>query len=112
MRVTLKICLFITINVALTASVLATSSLVLHGDITDSEGAVIRGAHVLLQADKAGGLGAANTDLITTSDAMGRFEAGVGSGFFYDVCVMADAFIPQCRKVLLREQAISANIFV
>jgi hypothetical protein len=99
MRETLA-CRIVAVFLAFTASALAASSSVLRGDVKDSEGAVIRGALILLRADKAGGFGKTNTDQTLTSDAMGRFEAGLGDGF-YDVCVMADAFAPQCRKVLV-----------
>src|SRR5260370_1503508 len=101
MRERLKSYLFVTVAVAFTASALAAPSSVLHGDVKDSEGAVSRGAHILLRADKAGGFGKANTDQMLTTDALGRFEAGVGAGF-YDVCAMADAFTPQCRKVFIQ----------
>ena len=34
------------------------------------------------------------------SDAAGRFEVRLEPGF-YDVCVMATAFAPECKKVLV-----------
>jgi Carboxypeptidase regulatory-like domain len=97
----LKIYLVIVINVALTVSALAEPNLALRGEVKDTLGATISGAHVLLRADKAGGFGKGNVDQNLTTDANGKFEAKVGAGF-YDLCIMADAFTPQCRKVFIQ----------
>ncbi len=73
----------------------------LRGDVKDTLGATIKGAHILLRVDRAGGFGVRNTDQNLVSDDAGRFETPVGPGF-YDVCVMADAFTPQCRKIFVK----------
>ena len=73
----------------------------------DSEGAVIGGAHLLFHPDHSFNPDPAlygkpdnRSDMTREADAMGRFNVQLESGF-YDVCVMATAFTPECKKVLI-----------
>jgi hypothetical protein len=78
----------------------------IRGQITDSEGAVIAGAHLLIHPDGSGRIPAAkSTDVQLETDRMGRFGVQLEPGF-YDVCVMANAFTPQCRKVLVTNDGV------
>lgn len=71
------------------------------GQVLDSEGAVIKGAHLLFHPDASGqARPGIRQDVMKESDASGRFEVQLEPGF-YDVCVMATAFTPECRKVLV-----------
>ena len=64
-------------------------------------GAVIKGAHLLFHPDPSGqSKPAIRSDVMRETDAAGRFDVQLEPGF-YDVCVMATAFTPQCRKVLV-----------
>ncbi len=83
----------------------------LKGRVTDSEGAAIQGAHLLFHLDPSGktksGL---EVDVMRDTDAQGAFNVQLEPGF-YDVCVMATAFTPQCTKVLLSSQGIAHQDF-
>lgn len=76
------------------------------GQITDSEGAVIENARVLIHWDPAG----SNTtptirlqeDVIVRTDRLGKYSADVPAGF-YDVFVSAVAFSPVAKKVRIKE---------
>jgi hypothetical protein len=72
----------------------------LEGVVIDSEGAFISRAHVVIHADRSGNNATQvrRDDFVLETDKHGRFGATVLPGF-YDLCVMADAFSPQCRKV-------------
>jgi hypothetical protein len=76
----------------------------LRGTLVDSEGSPIRMAYIVIHDD---GSGRATTetraDVTLRSDNRGRFSAELEPGF-YDVCVMAQAFTPVCRKLLLRDK--------
>ena len=86
---------------------LASDTTVLKGTITDSEGAAIRGARVLVHWDQSGarvGLKSnvgLQQDLILETNAKGEFRAELHPGF-YDVFVTANAFSPQCRKIRIK----------
>lgn len=69
------------------------------GSVRDNLGAVIGGAHVVMHADAVGRV-TQPPDVTLRSDPSGRFQANASPGF-YDVCVLADAFDPECRKVLV-----------
>ena len=79
----------------------------LKGTVTDSEGAAIFNAMVLIHSDPLGsrvGLSSnagLKTDIVLHTDAHGRFEAALTSGF-YDVFVSATAFSPACRKIRVK----------
>jgi hypothetical protein len=78
------------------------------GQITDSEGAVIAKARVLVHLDPVGStvgltdnIGAAQ-DISVVTDDSGRYSASVPSGF-YDVFVTATGFTPTAAKVRVRQ---------
>src|SRR5579871_3264418 len=79
----------------------------LSGRITDTEGAVIANAHVVIHWDASGStyvkdnLGT-KQDVVLSTDHDGSFSAEIPPGF-YDVFVSAAAFSPYCEKVRVRE---------
>jgi len=78
----------------------------LTGQVTDSEGAVIANARVLLHWDSSGsavGHLGFKQDAIVVTDASGHYSANVPAGF-YDVFVSAPAFTPIAAKVIVKEQ--------
>lgn len=80
------------------------SSGTVKGQITDSEGAAIKGAHLLFHLDPSGRTKPAmSADIVRETDATGHFDLQLEPGF-YDVCVMATAFTPECRKILLTKE--------
>ena len=81
----------------------ATQPLTLNGTVIDTNGAVIAGAHIILRTDFAGGWSKQNFDANVTTDKAGNFALNVGPGF-YDLCAMADAFTPQCRKIFIKDR--------
>jgi hypothetical protein len=78
------------------------------GRVTDSEGAVIAKARVLVHWDSSGskvGLTAnvgTTKDVSVLTDANGDYSAGVPAGF-YDVFVTAGMFTPAAVKVIVRQ---------
>jgi hypothetical protein len=92
--------LSIAIAICLLTPVFANASAPPHlsGIVVDEVGAVISNAYVLVRPDTAGTMGMSRKKLELISDRSGRFEGKVDPGF-YDVCVMSNVFIPQCRKV-------------
>src|SRR5215475_8798307 len=74
------------------------------GTVTDSSGAAISGAMVLVHWDSAGSTVGLTTnigikkDLIIKTDEKGSFTADLPWGF-YDVFFSAMAFTPTCRKI-------------
>ena len=78
------------------------------GQITDSEGAVIANARVLVHWDSSGSaVGLTDNigtkqDVITATDASGHYSANVPAGF-YDVFVSAPAFTPIAAKVIVKQ---------
>ena len=81
---------------------------VISGKITDSEGAVIAKARVLVHWDSSGStVGLRDNigikqDVIVLTDPGGQFSASVPAGF-YDVFVSAMAFTPAATKVRVKE---------
>lgn len=70
------------------------------GKITDSEGAAIKGAHLLFHLDPSGRTKPAmSADIVRETDTTGHFDVQLEPGF-YDMCVMATAFTPECGKIL------------
>ena len=83
----------------------------LTGQVTDSEGAVIANARVLLHWDSSGsavGHLGFKQDVIVATDASGHYSADVPAGF-YDVFVSAPAFTPIAAKVIVKEQKVIFN---
>ena len=73
----------------------------IQGRVSDSEGAAIKGAHVLFHLDPSGQTKSAPTvDIVRETDVNGHFNVQLEPGF-YDVCIMATAFTPECRKLLV-----------
>jgi hypothetical protein len=78
------------------------------GQITDSEGAALRKAHVLVHWDSSGSaVGLRDNigikqDVTVVTDANGHYSADVPPGF-YDVFVSAMAFTPTAAKVRVKE---------
>lgn len=74
------------------------------GIVSDSEGAAIEGAHLVFHLDPSGGAKSAPApDVVRETDVMGRFSVQLEPAF-YDVCVMATAFTPQCSKILVPKE--------
>jgi hypothetical protein len=78
----------------------------LNGMITDSEGAAIDRAQIMVRWDSSGSSVGLKTNVGTSkdvrleTDAMGRFTSELPPGF-YDIFVSADGFSPQCHKIRL-----------
>jgi hypothetical protein len=72
------------------------------GVVTDSEGASISKAHVIIHADRSGrnAVREEEVDSVLETDQAGHFLAQLRPGF-YDLCVMANAFTPFCQKLLV-----------
>jgi hypothetical protein len=84
----------------------ASPSGIVRGRVSDSEGAAIRGAHLLFHSDRSGrAIPAKRVDIMGEADEVGRFEIQLEPGF-YDVCTMATAFTPECSKVLVQKQSV------
>ena len=74
-----------------------TGTLTIH--VIDSEGAVMGKAHVTIRPDASGRQQPSRaTARATNADETGRLTSELEAGFF-DICVMADAFMPSCQKV-------------
>jgi hypothetical protein len=85
------------------------------GSVVDSEGAAIANARVIYHRDLAGNLidvtedhGISDGTLKT--DQTGSYKASIHPGI-YDVCVMASAFTPQCKKVEIKPDGHAFPIF-
>jgi hypothetical protein len=73
----------------------------IQGRVSDSDGAAIKGAQILFHLDSSGQTKATPTvDIVRETDVMGHFDVQLEPGF-YDVCIMATAFTPECRKILV-----------
>jgi hypothetical protein len=74
------------------------------GQISDSGGAAIKGAHLLFHLDPSGKRKPTiSADIIRETDVAGNFHVQLEPGF-YDVCVMAAAFTPECDKILVTRE--------
>jgi protocatechuate 3,4-dioxygenase beta subunit len=81
----------------------------LRGSISDSNGAAVSNAYVVIHADATGReTMPAASELMLRSDADGHFSTDLEHGF-YDVCVMANAFTPDCRKLRIRSGRITEH---
>ena len=82
---------------------------VLSGTVTDSEGAAISRAHVIVHRDSSdpgqilNGVGI-KRDITTSTDESGKFSMELPSGF-YDVFVTATAFTPHAEKIRMKGKA-------
>ncbi len=82
----------------------------INGTVLDSEGAAVAKAHVIIRADASGKREVPkNSTLIIETDKQGHFSALVSVGFF-DVCVMADAFSPECQKVFVGRESVTPKV--
>ena len=86
----------------------------LSGIVTDSEGAAISKAHIIVHWDSSGSTYLPNNlglkqDLTMTTDENGQFSADVPEGF-YDLFVAAGAFSPHCEKIRLTGKSKSFKI--
>jgi hypothetical protein len=88
------------------SAAVAVSSGIVRGQVSDSEGAVTQRAHLLFHPDTSGrSQSVPAADVVRETDAMGRFDVQLEPGF-YDVCIMATAFTPECRKILVSKEEI------
>jgi len=66
--------------------------------VVDSEGAVMEEAQVIVRPDSTGRQhSGATTATVTGAAKAGRMTRELEPGF-YDVCALADAFVPVCQK--------------
>ncbi|HWB45124.1 MAG TPA: hypothetical protein VG900_06750 [Hyphomicrobiaceae bacterium] len=73
------------------------------GRVVDSEGAAIE-ARLLFHYDPSGQLQPqVRADVIRETDRSGHFDVSLDAGF-YDMCVLAAAFTPECRKILVEDE--------
>jgi hypothetical protein len=86
----------------------AAAQSVINGQVTDSEGAVLAKARVLLHWDPSGSTVGLTDNIGTTqditmvTDVSGNYSTSVPSGF-YDVFVSAMAFTPTAAKVRVKQ---------
>lgn len=72
------------------------------GWVAAHEGADLGGAHVVVRADSTG-CGGNDSPMVTLRTSRdGRFTARFEEGY-YDLCVMANAFTPTCRKIQVKD---------
>jgi hypothetical protein len=84
------------------STVSAESHLTITGKVTDSKGAAIAKARVLIHWDPSSGKSGVTQDVSVLSDDSGTYLAEVPVGF-YDVFVSALAFTPTAAKVIVKE---------
>jgi hypothetical protein len=105
---TIKVRMLVVLIVCLLLPSLVSSQNGFRGVVTDSEGAVISGAHIFIHWDPSGStVGLATNigikeDRVVISDAKGQFSTELPPGF-YDVFVSATAFSPDCRKIRINK---------
>ena len=101
---TIKVRIFVALVLCFLLAPVASAQNGLRGVVTDSEGAIISGAHIFIHWDASGSKVGLTTNIGITedrtliSDAKGIFSADLPPGF-YDVFVTAMAFSPDCRKI-------------
>jgi hypothetical protein len=100
------------------SSVSADSQLAISGHVTDSEGAVIAKARVLIHWDTSGSRSGVTKgtiqDVSVLTDGSGVYSAPVPAGF-YDVLISAPAFTPIAAKVIVKEgrrAVLNAKLYV
>lgn len=87
--------------VTLSCSMAVASPGTINGRVMDSGEAVIKGAHLLFHLDSSGqNKPAVHSDVTHETDALGQYSIQLEPGF-YDVCIMATAFAPECSKILV-----------
>jgi hypothetical protein len=72
----------------------------LTGTVTDSEGAAIGNAYLVVHPDSSD----QRDTTILHSDKEGHFQTNLELGF-YDVCVMSPAFTAECKKIRVKSAA-------
>lgn len=83
------------------------STIGLKGTVTDSTGAAIRRARLVVHWDSSGSAVGLKSnvgikqDVTLETDEDGKFSADLPPGF-YDVFVTAQAFSPQCQKIRIK----------
>jgi hypothetical protein len=83
----------------------------LQGTVSDSSGAAIPAALVMVHWDSSGSrtglkdIVGISSDVILKADSKGFYSASIPPGF-YDVFVSSPAFSPQCRKVRVRQDQV------
>jgi hypothetical protein len=88
----------------------ATPQSTITGTVTDSEGAVIAKARVLIHWDPSDGRSRSTQDVSVLTDDSGIYSAPVPMGF-YDVFISAPAFTPVAAKVIVKEgQRVAFNV--
>jgi Carboxypeptidase regulatory-like domain len=88
----------------------ATPQSAITGTVTDSEGAVIAKARVLIHWDPSDGRSRSTQDVSVLTDDSGIYSAPVPMGF-YDVFISAPAFTPVAAKVIVKEgQRVAFNV--
>jgi hypothetical protein len=102
------------------ASLFADAYSAITGQITDSEGAVIANARLLVHWDASSNAVSPRNDigikqdLIVVTDASGHYSANVPTGF-YDVFVSAPGFTPIAAKVIVKQgqkAVLNAKLYV
>ena len=98
MKALSQVCVVFALIIALAPSLLADSTL--KGVVTDSTGASIAGALVIIHLDPAAGLISAvdRKDIIVRTDGNGAFSVKLPASF-YDVFISSPAFTPVCTKI-------------
>jgi Carboxypeptidase regulatory-like domain len=90
------------VGVLCMSTVSAESHLTITGKVTDSKGAAVAKARVLIHWDPSSGKSGVTQDVSVLSDDNGTYLAEVPVGF-YDVFVSAPAFTPTAAKVIVKE---------
>lgn len=98
---TVKVFMMVVVSFVFSLSSLASSLGSIKGNVSDSEGSAINNAHIIVHADLAG---RANRTVVPDqtreTNAEGGYEMQLEPGF-YDVCITASAFSPECKKVFV-----------
>jgi Carboxypeptidase regulatory-like domain len=97
----------IAVALAFISGISAGSQSEVRGRVTDSEGAVVAKARVLLHWDSSSPVSDKRNsvfqDVIVVTDNKGEYAAAVPAGF-YDVFVSAPFFTPVASKVIVKER--------
>lgn len=99
-------CLILTVGF-LSCPLLSAAPASVMGAVVDSEGAVIQNAEIIIRADASGRPDQFKmSNIVLTTDVRGHFSVNLMPGF-YDLCVLANAFSPSCRKILVEKKPLS-----
>jgi hypothetical protein len=106
-----EIIVFLLAMLSLSGSGTAATPVTVRGAVMDVEGAAIGGAKIVIRFDRSGQMRPVSQTLVQLStDRMGTFSSQLQPGF-YDVCVMANAFTPQCQKILVKSGSGGGPVF-